>query len=92
MSEIAASTEPSYYRARYYNPAEGRFLSEDPITFRGGVNFYRYSSNNSVNFVDPFGLNPVPAIPWPWWPWPVFPGRAIGEAAEKILGKAIGVA
>ena len=28
-----------YYRARYYDPKIGRFISEDPIGFRGGVNF-----------------------------------------------------
>jgi len=30
----------SYYRARYYDPAAGRFLSEDPVEFQGGINFY----------------------------------------------------
>lgn len=28
----------NYYRARYYNPTTGRFLSEDPSGFRGGIN------------------------------------------------------
>jgi RHS repeat-associated protein len=36
----------SYYRARYYDPAVGRFISEDPRMFRADVNFYRYVSNN----------------------------------------------
>src|SRR5229473_6027083 len=32
-----------YYRARYYDPNSGRFLSEDPVEFNGGGNnFYRY--------------------------------------------------
>lgn len=47
-----------YFRARYYDPAVGRFISEDPIGFAGGLNFYRFSLNNPVNFVDPFGLRP----------------------------------
>jgi hypothetical protein len=47
----------SYYRARYYESASGRFLSEDPIQFGGGsVDFYLYSSNRSTLFVDPSGL------------------------------------
>jgi len=48
--------EPSYYRARYYDPQTGRFLKEDPARISGDVNFYRYSYNNSINFTDPFGL------------------------------------
>lgn len=44
-----------YYRARYYDPAIGRFLSEDPIGFRGGNNFYAYVENDPLNFVDPLG-------------------------------------
>ncbi len=46
-----------HYRARYYDPIAGSFISEDPITFLGGdINRYRYVRNNPVNFVDPFGL------------------------------------
>ena len=29
-----------FYRARYYNPAWGRFVSEDPIGIAGRVNLY----------------------------------------------------
>jgi len=48
-----------YYRARYYDPAAGRFLSEDPLEFyAGGANFYRYSFNNPANLNDPSGLAP----------------------------------
>ena len=46
------------YRNRYYNPAWGRFVSEDPIGLRGGVNAYRYAANNPVQFSDPSGLIP----------------------------------
>jgi RHS repeat-associated protein len=45
-----------FYRARYYYPAIGRFISEDPVEFAGGVNFYAYVGNSPINFVDPFGL------------------------------------
>jgi RHS repeat-associated protein len=42
-----------YYRARYYNPKLGRFISEDPL---GGANSYLYAGNNPVSFDDPLGL------------------------------------
>ena len=45
-----------YYRARYYDPKGGRFISKDPIGFAGGdVNLYRYVQNNSINRIDPTG-------------------------------------
>lgn len=44
------------YRNRYYNPAWGRFISEDPIGLAGGdVNLYRYVGNNPINYGDPSG-------------------------------------
>lgn len=44
------------YRARYYDPSIGRFISEDPKGFAGsGVNFYAYVGNNPVNGNDPTG-------------------------------------
>jgi RHS repeat-associated protein len=48
----------AYYRARYYDPKSGRFLSEDPIGFSGGFNFYEYVGGDPVNRRDPFGLKP----------------------------------
>lgn len=34
----------------------GRFISEDPIGFDGGINLYAYAENNPVNWLDPWGL------------------------------------
>ncbi len=42
-----------YLRARYYDPATGRFLSQDPLPIG---NLYSYVGNNPVNLVDPYGL------------------------------------
>jgi RHS repeat-associated protein len=36
-----AETNPSYYRARHYDPAAERFLSTHRIRFVASVNFYR---------------------------------------------------
>lgn len=49
--------DPSYYRARYYDPSVGRFLGEDPIAFNGGLNFYRYAYNSPAGLADPLGLS-----------------------------------
>jgi RHS repeat-associated protein len=45
------------YRARYYDPALGRFLSPDSLTPGGveGLNRYSYTFNNPINYVDPSG-------------------------------------
>ena len=42
-----------YLRNRYYDPTNGRFVTEDPA--RDGENWYVYAGNNPVNFVDPDG-------------------------------------
>ncbi len=44
-----------YYRARYYSPALGRFISEDPIGLRGGLNRYAYVDGGPTNRRDPSG-------------------------------------
>ena len=45
-----------YMRARFYDAEEGRFMSMDPILFRGkSRNLYVYANNNPVTFVDPKG-------------------------------------
>ena len=46
-----------YYRARYYNPTTGRFISEDPTGLAGGINLYAYAGDNPLDFRDPFGLD-----------------------------------
>jgi RHS repeat-associated protein len=55
--EFDAESGQYYYRARYYDAGVGRFLSEDPISFKGGdANLYRYVGNSSIVAVDPSGL------------------------------------
>ena len=48
-----------YNRARYYNPSWGRFISEDPIGLRGGINRYAYAGSDPVNGRDPSGNNAI---------------------------------
>ena len=46
-----------YMRQRFYDPGLGRWLSEDPIGFSGGLNLQMYVGQNSINFSDPTGLD-----------------------------------
>jgi RHS repeat-associated protein len=45
-----------YYRARYYSPQLGRFISEDPIGLAGGTNYYAYAGGDPISNSDPSGL------------------------------------
>ena len=39
----------------YYDPAVGRFTTQDPIGLMGGENLYRYAPN-ALRWIDPWGL------------------------------------
>jgi RHS repeat-associated protein len=63
-----------YYRARWYDPQLGRFISEDPIGFLSGeVNLYTYTGNNPTLYSDPFGLERLSTITHTWPPVPYRP-------------------
>jgi RHS repeat-associated protein len=48
-----------YDRARFYDSATGRFLSEDPAGLGGGsANFYQYAGSSPIMFGDPTGRCP----------------------------------
>jgi len=51
-------------RARYYQVASQRFVSEDPSGFNGGLNLYAYVGGNPLRYVDPDGLTPEEAAQW----------------------------
>ncbi|MCB2260902.1 RHS element core protein [Escherichia albertii] len=44
-----------YNRNRYYDPLQGRYITQDPIGLRGGWNLYKYPLN-PVRFIDSLGL------------------------------------
>jgi len=55
-----------FYRARYYSPTLQRFIAQDPIELRGGVNLYAAMSDDPIDHSDPLGLF--------WLVFPVAPG------------------
>ena len=81
-----------YYRARYYDPQSGRFLTEDSLGFKGnGPDFYKYTLNDPTDLTDPLGLNAQP-VPLPWR-GPVLvpdPGRGIPFPWLPIVGRTVG--
>ena len=66
-------TPRSYYRARYYDPQTGGFLSEDPLQMVFSESEYQYASANPISRNDPLGLWPelcqLPGYFWRTYDW-----------------------
>lgn len=93
MSCVDDKTGLYYYRARYYEPKFGRFISEDPIRFAGGMNFYAYVGNNPVTHSDPFGLaEPGTLTIGSLWAWGATSAAATGKGAAVLAGAGTGAA
>ena len=73
-----------YMQARYYDPAIGRFLSNDPVGFAsGGVGYfnrYAYVGNNPLNATDPTGMVQVVKVQ--------ASGQASGPHNQTVRGNA----
>ena len=62
-----AEAQNYYLRARYYNPAIGRFIQQDAWGYMDAsdplsLNLYTYCNNNPVMYVDPNGHWLLPAL------------------------------
>ena len=65
-----------------YESASGRlkWLNQDPIGERGGINLYRFNYNNSITFVDPDGQSSEGVVI----------GGAIGTGVGYVIGGGLG--
>jgi RHS repeat-associated protein len=89
--EADAETGLDYYRARYYDSSNGRFISEDPIGFAAGdTNLTRYVGNSPTNFIDPSGRqcsdNPWDQVGEVFGEYVIKPLVLTGLAGIKLLG------
>jgi RHS repeat-associated protein len=72
--ERDVESDLQFNRARYYDAAVGRWISEDPIGFAAGdTNLNRYVGNAPVDKVDPWGLRIIVG------------GEVIGDSASKDI-------
>ena len=59
-----------YLNARYYNPEDGRFITEDTYTGEysepSSLHLYAYCQNNPVNNTDPTGNFPWAIVSAAW--------------------------
>ena len=53
--QFDAETGMYYNRHRYYDPQQGRYITQDPLGLRGNWNLYMYTSN-PIQQIDPLGL------------------------------------
>jgi RHS repeat-associated protein len=90
----------AYLRARYYDPAVGRFVSQDPWPALAdapqSVNRYAYVANNPVNVVDPSGALNLKQVGQGAWDFlggvgTVGKSIALGGVATALCASTYGV-
>src|SRR5260370_6056385 len=54
-----------YYRARWYDPQQGRFITEPPPRNPGDLNHYSFAADIPTNLLDTLGLQNTPPQPAP---------------------------
>ena len=54
--DFDALTGEYYDNARWYDAGLGRFITQDPKGYKGGINLYEYCRNSPTNGTDPSGL------------------------------------
>jgi RHS repeat-associated protein len=75
-----AATGLYYVGARWYDPSQGRWLSQDPLGLAADSNPYRYVSNTPTNALDPTGTELINIRDQVW------AGFVRGYVQEAVLG------
>ncbi len=71
-------------RARYYNPSDGKWVSQDPIGLSSDPNSFRYMHNRPDDSIDPTGY-----YDWsPFWDGLLYGGFGAGQIQKDRLDKA----
>jgi len=52
---VEPATGLAYFRARWYDPSTGTFLTPDPMGYRDSSSLYAYAAGDPVNLSDPTG-------------------------------------
>lgn len=82
--EWESAVDLYFYRARWYDPSAGRFISEDPAMFVLDTNFARYVGNAPTILIDSSGL--VPLEVWDRWGHRC-PGPRMGRQGQDALDR-----
>lgn len=77
-------------RNSHYDPETGRWLSKDPIRFNGGNNFYSYANNDSINGIDPDGMNTRLTVDWGHFALEVDDPNRPGQVVTISMGPKTG--
>ena len=77
-----------YFGKRYYDPANGRWLSTDPAGFLDSLNLYQYAYNNPYSYYDPNGEFLFLAyIPFAL----LFSSAAVKICVDAVVASVVGV-
>jgi RHS repeat-associated protein len=78
-----------YNRFRYYDPGVGRFVSQDPVGLKGGINLFEYAPSPTA-WTDPFGLTGAKGtLSGPNIPGGTQTGLSTGEGGGGITNPAV---
>jgi RHS repeat-associated protein len=99
VEALQGGVKLSYFGARYYDPAIGRFMGVDPEGFNPNnihsFNKYAYGNNNPYKYVDPDGHSPIDVAFLIWdlgkLGVSIYSGAGVGHALADVALSVVGV-